>query len=198
MVAEKKKQQHRLSFRFPATDEGFELVKQMRKGVNRDSYNMRTLYTGKRVPSNAGSTRKENAESIRVYLDTKIDSENPFKQRSQGYRDGLKRGREEALKELEEAYSIQENRLMTLTTENEYYKQRNESLEKLHFSNDPVNSEVDKVVSNFNEKEFTLLASKLSLIFAYIGAIENKDNYSRRIETIKQVVKVINNIKEME
>ena len=75
----KPNKQHLLAFRISATDEGFALVEQMRKALNKDSYKMRTLYTGKRPKGTTqATTLKKNAESIRVYIDSLIEgSTNP-------------------------------------------------------------------------------------------------------------------------
>ena len=74
-----KNKQHLLTFRVPATKEGYELVGQMRKALNKDSYKMRTLYSGKRPKGTPqATTLKKNAESIRVYIDSLIEgSTNP-------------------------------------------------------------------------------------------------------------------------
>ena len=74
-----KNKQHLLTFRVPATKEGYELVGQMRKALNKDSYKMRTLYSGKRPKGTPqATTLKKNAESIRVYIDSLIeDGTNP-------------------------------------------------------------------------------------------------------------------------
>jgi len=68
-----------LMFRVPATEEGYELINQMRKTLNKDSYKMRTLYTGKRPKGTPqATTLKKNAESIRVYIDSMLeDGTNP-------------------------------------------------------------------------------------------------------------------------
>ena len=75
----KPNKQHLLAFRISATDEGFALVEQMRKALNKDSYKMRTLYSGKRPKGTPqATTLKKNAESIRVYIDSLIeDGTNP-------------------------------------------------------------------------------------------------------------------------
>ena len=74
-----KNKQHLLTFRVPATKEGYELVGQMRKALNKDSNKMRTLYSGKRPKGTPqATTLKKNAESIRVYIDSLIeDGTNP-------------------------------------------------------------------------------------------------------------------------
>jgi len=68
-----------LAFRIPATEKGYELVEQMRQALNKDSYKMRTLYTGKRPKGTPqATTLKKNAESIRVYIDSMLeDGTNP-------------------------------------------------------------------------------------------------------------------------
>ena len=62
---------HGLVFRVPANDAGFKFVKDFRKYLNTHNYDFSFRYTGKRVPSNAGHTLKENATSIRGYVKAK-------------------------------------------------------------------------------------------------------------------------------
>ena len=66
-------------FRVPATAKGYEFITQMRNTLNKDSYKMRTLFTGKRPRGTTqATTLKKNAESIRVYIDSLIeDGTNP-------------------------------------------------------------------------------------------------------------------------
>ena len=66
-------------FRVPATAKGYEFITQMRNTLNKDSYKMRTLFTGKRPKGTTqATTLKKNAESIRVYIDSLIeDGTNP-------------------------------------------------------------------------------------------------------------------------
>ena len=54
--------------RVPATKLGYVFVETLKEHLNTSDYKMVTRYTGKRTPSNAGHTKKEDAESIRVYL----------------------------------------------------------------------------------------------------------------------------------
>ena len=57
------------AFRLPATPAGENLVNVLRKYLNTDSFKLVKRYTGKRPQGTTQfSTRKENAESIRVYL----------------------------------------------------------------------------------------------------------------------------------
>ena len=62
---------HGLVFRVPANETGFKFVEDFRKYLNTHNYELSTRYTGKRVPSNAGHTLKENATSIRGYVKAK-------------------------------------------------------------------------------------------------------------------------------
>ena len=202
MVAEKKSTQHKLSFRFPANEEGFEMVKQMRKAVNKDSYKFRTLYTGKRYPSGAGTTKKENAETIRVYLDSKRPSDNIWSATLQSYDKGYEKGYERG------KLDVQEEQYDWDTRMTQKVKEAEDKVSSLLVENDLLlknlskiakesNDDFDGLLESTNEKEFNILKSKLLLINAYIGAIENKDNYSRRIEALKQVVNTINSITEI-
>ena len=68
----KVKAQHIYLFRVPANKEGEEFISQFKKVLNSDTYKVRRMYTGKRPKgTNQGATRKENADSIRVYIDEK-------------------------------------------------------------------------------------------------------------------------------
>ena len=81
-------------FRLPATDEGFDLVKQMRKALNKDSYKMRTLYTGKRPHGHTPYTLKKDAESIRVYIDSKMPVPKPSDEEAMSlYMEGFNKGK---------------------------------------------------------------------------------------------------------
>ena len=198
MVAEKKSTQHKLSFRFPANDEGFEMVKKMRKAVNKDSYKFRTLYTGKRYPSGAGTTKKENAETIRVYLDSKRADDDVWGIRSEAYNKGYERGKLEVQEEqydwdtrMTQKVKEAEDKVSSLLVENDLLLRNLTKIAK------ESNDDFDGLLESTNEKEFNILKSKLLLINAYIGAIENKNNYSRRIEALKQVVNTINSITEI-
>ena len=84
-----------LVFRVPATDEGFDLVKQMRKALNKDSYKMRTLFTGKRPKGTTqATTLKKNAESIRVYIDSKMPVSKPSDEEARSlYMEGFNKGK---------------------------------------------------------------------------------------------------------
>ena len=65
---------HLLVFRVPADEVGFKFVEDFRSYLNTNNYELSTRYTGKRVPSNAGHTKKENATSIRGYVKPKSNS----------------------------------------------------------------------------------------------------------------------------
>ena len=95
-----------LVFRVPATDEGFDLVKQMRKALNKDSYKMRTLFTGKRPEGHTSYTLKKDAESIRVYIDSKMPVSKPSDEEARSlYMEGFNKGKariNELKKEVEE------------------------------------------------------------------------------------------------
>ena len=66
------KPKHIYLFRVPANDEGEEFIKQFKQALNSDSYKIRRMYSGKRPKGTSQySTRKENADSIRVYLEGK-------------------------------------------------------------------------------------------------------------------------------
>jgi len=203
MVAEKKSTQHKLSFRFPANDKGFEMVKQMRKAVNKDSYKFRTLYTGKRYPSGAGTTKKENADTIRVYLDSKRTDDDVWGIRSEAYNRGLEAGRIEAEVAIQKEHFEMAQLLKETEKEGVNLSNRLSSAEEkmtqieTHFEDGLTELDTGSFLKDTNEKGFNILESKLLLINAYIGAIENKNNHSRRIEALKQVVYTINSITDI-
>ena len=55
--------------RVPATKLGYVFIETLKEHLNTTDFKMVTRYTGKRRPSNAGHTKKDDAESIRVYLE---------------------------------------------------------------------------------------------------------------------------------
>ena len=65
--------QERWMLRIPSTREGEQFLNKMRKYLNRDSYKLSKMYTGPRPKgTNQHSTRKENATSVRLYVDSKV------------------------------------------------------------------------------------------------------------------------------
>ena len=61
---------HKLLFRVPANDEGRKFVEDFREYINKGVYKLRVLYTGKRPKGTPhATTLKENADSIRGYVD---------------------------------------------------------------------------------------------------------------------------------
>ena len=68
-MTQNQEQFHGYAFRFPATPAGENLVKVLRSNLNNKSFNLSKRYSGKRpVGTSQGSTLKENADSIRVYV----------------------------------------------------------------------------------------------------------------------------------
>ena len=68
-MAQSNEQFHGYALRFPATPAGENLYKVLRTHLNSDSFSMSKRYTGKRPKGTSqGSTLKENADSIRVYI----------------------------------------------------------------------------------------------------------------------------------
>ena len=69
--------QEKLMFRVPNTKEGNHILHNIKKSLNSDSYSMWTKFTGPRPKGTPqGSTLKENAKSIRVYIDSKREEDN--------------------------------------------------------------------------------------------------------------------------
>ena len=53
---------------------GNQFIKQLKKSLNKNTYDMRVRYSGKRPKgTNQVSTRKENATSMRVYINSEVD-----------------------------------------------------------------------------------------------------------------------------
>ena len=64
----------RWAFRLPSNGEGEKFLKQMRKYLNKNTYKLSKMYTGPRPNGTSPyTTRKENATSVRVYIDTQED-----------------------------------------------------------------------------------------------------------------------------
>ena len=69
--------QDKLMFRVPANKEGRNILHNIKKSLNADSYSLRTMYTGPRPKGTPqASTREENATSIRVYVESKREEDN--------------------------------------------------------------------------------------------------------------------------
>ena len=69
--------QEKLMFRVPNTKEGRHDLHRIKKSLNNDSYSIWTKYTGPRPKGTPqASTLKENATSIRVYVDSKREEDN--------------------------------------------------------------------------------------------------------------------------
>jgi len=65
--------QERWMLRIPSNREGDRFLEKMRKYLNRDTYTLSTMYTGPRPKGTSPySTRKENATSVRLYVDSKV------------------------------------------------------------------------------------------------------------------------------
>ncbi len=75
-----KNKQERLMFRVPATQEGEEFIANLKPYLNKDSYKLIKRYTGPRPHGTPqGATLKENATSIRVYVKSQREEDNPWK-----------------------------------------------------------------------------------------------------------------------
>ena len=69
--------QEKLMFRVPATQQGDEFIAKLKPYLNKDSYKVSKRYTGPRPKgTSAIETLKENATSVRVYIESKRDEDN--------------------------------------------------------------------------------------------------------------------------
>ena len=70
--------QERWTLRVPATTKGATFITQLKSYLNKDSYRISTMYTGSRPKGTSPyATRKENATSIRIYIDSKRTEDHP-------------------------------------------------------------------------------------------------------------------------
>ncbi len=68
--------QERWMLRIPSNREGEQFLKKMRKYLNTDTYKLSTHYTGPRPKGTSQhSTTKENATSVRLYVDAKTPND---------------------------------------------------------------------------------------------------------------------------
>ena len=116
--------QEKLMFRVPNTKEGNHILHNIKKSLNSDSYSMWTKFTGPRPKGTPqGSTLKENAKSIRVYIESKREEDNinPYDYIARGreiekQQQELKQnGSENHLEELHKANHLLETKLSLLT-----------------------------------------------------------------------------------
>ena len=66
--------------RVPATKLGYVFIETLKEHLHTTDIKIVTRYTGKRRPSNAGHTKKGDAESIRVYLKPRFEAHRPLKE----------------------------------------------------------------------------------------------------------------------
>ena len=72
--------QERWTLRVPATQQGEKFITQLKRYLNKDSYKVSKMYTGPRPKGTSPyATRKENATSIRIYVDSKREEDNPLR-----------------------------------------------------------------------------------------------------------------------
>ena len=126
-----------LMFRVPATAKGYEFITQMKNTLNKDSYKMRTLFTGKRPKGTTqATTLKKNAESIRVYIDSILeDGTNP--RINDIYENGITTGRareqfanEELISELKHKLDAKQNELKLEITAHTMKREERDALKK--------------------------------------------------------------------
>ena len=72
--------QERWVLRVPARRKGERFIEQMREYLNKDSYTITKRYTGPRPYRNAPSTRREDAISIRLYVEGKTSEETQLRE----------------------------------------------------------------------------------------------------------------------
>ena len=163
------KQQHGYNFKFPANEEGYKFVEEVKKNLNKDSYKVTVRFSG---PDSGGYVRKEDATHLRIYITSlrACDSIDKWHWVHKG---------------AEQARESNKQLIVQLKSE---LREANEKLQN-----------VDTLVALNNEgtlqEENELLKGKLSLLTSYIKSIGNSShNRSRRIEGLKEVTKTINKI----
>ena len=64
--------------RVPASKLGYVLIETLKEHLNTEDYRMVTRFTGKRTTGFGGHTRKEDADSIRIYIEPRSESSSPL------------------------------------------------------------------------------------------------------------------------
>ena len=169
-----------LMFRVPATAKGYEFITQMRNTLNKDSYKMRTLFTGKRPKGTTqATTLKKNAESIRVYIDSLIeDGTNP--RINDIYENGITTGKareqfanEELISELKHELDSKQNELKLEITGHTMMREER----------DELNKEVAELKTELTKRNSNYNAIYNSKVKEWNKTLSAKDDEIRRLNT---------------
>ena len=79
MTIEKK--QHGYNFKFPATEEGYKFVEEVKKNLNKDSYKVTVRFSG---PDSGGYVKKDEATHLRIYITSLREEDNLWKMYDKG------------------------------------------------------------------------------------------------------------------
>ena len=79
MTIEKK--QHGYNFKFPATEEGYKFVEEVKKNLNKDSYKVTVRFSG---PDSGGYVKKDEATHLRIYITSIREEDNLWKMYDKG------------------------------------------------------------------------------------------------------------------
>ena len=155
--------QDKLMFRVPNTKEGRHDLIRIKKSLNSDSYRVRTLFTGPRPKGTPqASTLRENATSIRVYVDSKRkeDNINPYEY--------IQRGRD-----IERGIQLQEK------NNSQYHARELEEAENVALYWEHQHKEL--------KKQATVLQTKLALLNARLQESTKYGKFLRTVNSIKEV-----------
>ena len=164
-----KNKQERLMFRVPATQEGEEFIANLKPYLNKDSYKLIKRYTGPRPHGTPqGATLKENATSIRVYVKSQREEDNPWKYINKyiGF------GRELERKSIEADIAESNSAFEEVISRSDFYKA------SLKLKED----EVDRLSRNI-----TLTEAKLFLL---TQGLENSTKYRKLLNTVERITEV--------
>ena len=163
-------------FRINKDAEGEKLLSDIKNTLNKDSYNLKVRFTGKRDTAYSGHTRKEDATSYRVYINAKRkDSPTPF--------DYIQRGRE-----IERGENAFKNARADVLMKNLVNYEVEEKPTKVELNN--PNKQLYTIISNLREtqeelvKANKLLKAKLILLNA---GLKDSQKYGHFVQTINQL-----------
>ena len=197
MTIEKK--QHGYNFKFPATEEGYKFVEEIKKNLNKDSYKVTVRFSG---PDSGGYVKKDEATHLRIYITSLREEDNPWKTiniLTKLYNKGAKHYKEQTkVRELLHDVGVdlkQENELLNKLIRNEGTKVKNlNKIVKEQTKQLGVLGYASKKQTEL-EEENRLLTTKLSILNSYIKSMSNSShNPSRRISGLKEVAKTIDSL----